>query len=90
MPIKAKYSNGKVVIYFKYAEEGLFTADKGEVKGFSLDGINDTVANMNYNTIIMNAPIKPTHVFYGWKPYSNGNLVNKAGLPASTFKLKVD
>ena len=25
---------------------------------------------------------------YGWKPYSRANLVNEAGLPASTFEIK--
>lgn len=26
---------------------------------------------------------------YGWHPYSRGNLVNEAGLPASTFKIEI-
>ena len=26
---------------------------------------------------------------YAWKPYSNGNLINEAGLPASTFSIPV-
>lgn len=90
LPLKAKYLNGKVVVYFNYSKDGLFTADKGELKGFSLDGIQDAVARMHHNFIEMNTPTKPTYVFYGWKPYSDGNLVNKAGLPASTFKLKVE
>ena len=32
---------------------------------------------------------KPHFVRYGWKPFSDGNLVNGAGLPASTFKAEV-
>ena len=28
-------------------------------------------------------------VRYGWQPFSSGNVVNAAGLPASTFALNV-
>jgi sialate O-acetylesterase len=28
----------------------------------------------------------PTIVRYGWQPYTKANLVNGAGLPASTFR----
>ena len=34
-------------------------------------------------------PRRPDFVFYGWAPYTEANLVNSAGLPASTFKLPV-
>jgi sialate O-acetylesterase len=33
---------------------------------------------------------KPEFIYYGWKPYSDANLVNNEGLPASTFKIKVE
>jgi sialate O-acetylesterase len=42
------------------------------------------------NKIIIPVESKPQGVWYGWKPYSEGNLVNSAGLPASTFTLKID
>ena len=28
----------------------------------------------------------PLHVRYGWQPFTRANLVNGAGLPASTFR----
>ena len=28
---------------------------------------------------------EPKHVRYAWEPYTSANLVNGAGLPASTF-----
>lgn len=31
----------------------------------------------------------PRYVRYGWQPYTRANLVNAAGLPASTFRLEV-
>lgn len=33
---------------------------------------------------------KPAYIYYGWKPFTNANLVNAEGLPASTFKIKVE
>ena len=32
---------------------------------------------------------KPEYIYYGWKSFSDGNLVNSENLPASTFKIKV-
>jgi sialate O-acetylesterase len=28
-------------------------------------------------------------VLYGWKPFTDANLINSENLPASTFKIKV-
>ncbi len=33
--------------------------------------------------------IAPTLLRYGWQPYTDGNLTNAQGLPASTFKVEV-
>lgn len=33
--------------------------------------------------------ISPRFVRYGWQPYSEGNMTNAQGLPASTFKIEV-
>jgi sialate O-acetylesterase len=33
---------------------------------------------------------KPDYVYYGWKPFTDANLCNSDGLPASTFKLPVE
>ena len=32
----------------------------------------------------------PIAVRYAWQPYTRANLVNGAGLPASTFRLPVN
>jgi len=41
--------------------------------------------------VIIDVPenMKAAKVVYGRAPYSTANLVNKAGLPASTFMIKV-
>lgn len=86
LPLHAKYSKGKVIITFQYAK-GLRTSDGQAVRGFSLDGINETAASRLNDKVLIHTNSKPTAVFYGWKPYTDANLVNEAGLPASTFKI---
>ena len=86
LPLQAKYSNGKVIITFKYAK-GLRTSDGRELRGFSLDGINETAARIQHNKVLIQTSSKPTEVYYGWKPYSDANLENEEGLPASSFKI---
>jgi len=89
LPIAAKYAKGKVVISFHYAVDRLRTSDANILKGFSLDGKNAVEASCNGNVVLINTKEKPTYVYYGWKPFSDGNLVNSEDLPASTFKIKV-
>ena len=89
LPIEAKYQNGKVIISFQYAGKGLQTADDGILKGFSFNGTQSESATINHNRIHIPSKIKPDFVYYGWKSYSDGNLVNSDLLPASTFKIPV-
>jgi sialate O-acetylesterase len=89
LPVKAKYEAGKLVISFKYTAKGLKTADGKLLNGFSIDGINKAEAIIGDNRILIYTSKKPEFVYYGWKPFSDGNLVNSEGLPASTFKVKV-
>lgn len=89
LPVKAKYEAGKLVISFKYTARGLKTADGKLLNGFSIDGINKTEAIIGDSGIIIYANTKPEFIYYGWKSFSDGNLVNSEGLPASTFKVKV-
>ena len=44
------------------------------------------------DTIVLtfDSAVTPRLVRYGWQPYSEGNLTNGAGLPASTFKIAVE
>ena len=59
------------------------------LKGFSLDGKNEIDARFGDGGILIFTGAKPDYVYYGWKSYSDGNLVNAENLPASTFKMKV-
>lgn len=68
-----KTSDGKPLKSFEVAEfPGLFFPATAEIKGNVVKVTSDKV-----NT--------PRYVRYGWSSYSEGNLVNMEGLPASTF-----
>ena len=88
LPMKAVYQEGNIIVSFQYSD-GLKTADGTSLSGFSIDGTNDAKAIIRHNKIIIPSGQKPAYVFYGWKPFSDANLVNNEMLPASTFKIPV-
>ncbi len=99
LPHDAKYSKarpngsagpGKIIIRFQYTGNGLKTSDGKSLRGFSLDGINEINASIIDKEIIIETNKKPEFVYYGWKPFTDANLVNTELLPASTFKIKVE
>jgi sialate O-acetylesterase len=95
MPFKAKRMKNQVVVSFHYAGKQLKTEDGEPLRGFMLQskkGIHsEAKAFIQNNQVII--PVinndKPVSVLYGWKPYTNANLVNKENLPCSTFKLDI-
>jgi len=89
LPINAKYVNGKVIISFQYMANGLKTSDGNPLRGFSIDENYDAEASFGDSGVIIPVNTKPEYVYYGWKPFSDGNLVNSENLPASTFKIIV-
>ena len=88
-PISAYFNKNKIIISFQHTGGLLQTADASMVHGFSLDGINEINATIHNNEITIAAPKKPEFIYYGWQPYSLGNLINKSLLPTSTFKIPV-
>ena len=88
-PIAANFKNNKIIITFKHTGGLLKTSDSTILLGFSLDGRNPIPATITKNNIIINTNIKPEFIYYGWQPYSIGNLINQSLLPASTFKISV-
>ena len=89
LPHKVIYKGGKVILSFEFKADGLKTVDGSAVKGFSLDGINDVEAFLEDGCIVIYTRKKPDYIYYGWKPFSDGNLVNSEGLPASTFRISM-
>lgn len=76
---------------FNYSE-GLQASDGGEIIGFEVAGDDKIFYPAKAEVIkgklkVWSKEVKhPQYIRYGWQPYTEANLVNKEGLPASTFK----
>lgn len=67
-------SDGKSLRCFEVAEfEGIYYPATAEVVGEQVKVYSKEVRN-------------PRYVRYGWQPFTRANLVNRTGLPASTFR----
>ena len=80
----------RLILSFRYASGGFATADEQPIRGFSLDGSSTTTAISKRKKIVLPFTSKPSYVYYGSAPYYSTNLINKAGLPAFTFRLKIN
>ena len=89
LPINAEYKKGKVIIRFQYAGKKLVTANNAILHGFSVEGGVMRLSSIRKKTVLLTVTETPTYITYGWKSFSDGNLLNDAGLPASTFRIKV-
>ena len=89
------FNNDLAIVSFDYAE-GMTTSDGKAIRTFELAGddglfypaeakvINET-STIEVKSDKVTAPVA---VRYGWQPFTDANLVNAAGLPASTFMSK--
>jgi sialate O-acetylesterase len=80
----------RLILSFRYSSGGLATSDGQHIRGFSVDGKTGTTVKIKRKKIVLPFNSKPSYVYYGWAPYSSANLINKAGLPASTFRKKIN
>lgn len=93
--LKAVRQGDQIVIHFSHAGAQLGTSDKRDLKGFSVvdeRGIQkgmEAFLQMDKVIIPLSGKEKWIEVRYGWEPFTRANLVNAAGLPASTFKIKI-
>ena len=55
----------------------------------SISVLNTGDEKGNYKVSIAYHEKQPEYIYYDWKPYTDGNLVNREQLPTSTFKIKV-
>ena len=84
----------EVIVTFEYGT-GLKASDGAEVVGFELAGedriFHKATCRLKGDRVVLSAPEvgRPVYVRYAWEPYTRANLVNSAGLPASTFLGKV-
>jgi sialate O-acetylesterase len=85
-----KQTGEQIRIQFNRAVQ-LQTSDRAAVREFEIAGPNGIFvpvkAVVQGNEILIQTEIKEIQkIRYGWQSYSRGNLVNEAGLPASTFE----
>lgn len=73
LPVKAVYKKGKVEISFNYTGKTLATSNAMPLKGFSTDKDPHPTATINKQKVIIKASSKPTFIYYGWSPFTNGN-----------------
>ena len=87
-----EFKKGAAYVSFDY-DEGLRPAKEGEeLLTFEIAGEDrrfypaKAVVDGNRVKVWSKEVKNPTIVRYGWQPYTKANLVNGAGLPASTFR----
>ena len=87
---KAEFRDGAAYVSFDYAE-GLRSSDGNPVITFEVaeyPGLfYPATATIEDNRVKASSPeVKnPHYVRYGWQPFTRANLINGAGLPASSF-----
>jgi sialate O-acetylesterase len=90
-----KIEGANAILKFTHLDGGLVAKD-GELKGFTLAGadkmFHPAQAKIVGETVVVNLPDvpQPVAVRYGWANVPEGNLFNRAGLPASAFRTDVD
>lgn len=90
MPLNATYKKGNLIIKFENTGNFLLTSDGKSLRGFSIDGKNEIYASIVKNQVIIPLTKKTEYVYYGWKPFTDANLINSEKLATSTFKLRID
>lgn len=99
LPLKLKKDVHQIEITFKNGD-GLKTSDKLPLRGFKVKNakghfIIPQSAVIKRDKVILTLPpnrengANLTEVMYSWEGYSDANLINSAGLPASNFTLKI-
>lgn len=92
LPLEAKASGGTVTVRFAHGR-GLRTSDGKPVREVEVAGADGVFAaaeaQVRGETLVIKAPGTTSRVRHGWVPWSQANLVNGEGLPASTFEVEV-
>lgn len=92
----AEFSEGEAVVSFDSVGPGLVAAGNKPLYGFTLagpDGVfHQADAVIRGDRVVVSSPAveTPTAVRYGWSNTPEGNLYNRAGLPASPFRSDVE
>ena len=82
----------KIRLKFKHTGSGLATRDGKAISHFTVAGkdrvFHPAVAEIKNDTVLVGSPevARPVAVRYGWGNADEPNLMNKEGLPASSFR----
>ncbi|GAB4019982.1 hypothetical protein GCM10028773_24330 [Spirosoma koreense] len=84
---------GQWVLTLSRTGKGPCTTDGGRVRGFSVGNADgprlDVRVRLTRTSIRL--PVEQvstySYLYYGWQPFSEGNVVNAEGLPLSTFRI---
>jgi sialate O-acetylesterase len=94
-PVSAKAIDGKIILEFSNAKE-LKTSDGTALSGLEagvaagpLSNIASENIKIEGNRIIIEGHATAQRIRYAWQPFTDANLVNETGLPASTFEIEV-
>ena len=85
-----KIVDNKIVVTFRHTKK-LYTSDNKPVREVEIAGRDkiyrpaNAIIIGNSLHVSSNKVAQPQYVRYGWNSFSEGNLVNEASLPASTF-----
>ena len=86
-----EYRNAAAYLSFDYSE-GMHSSDGAPLRTFEIaetEGIYfpaTAVVEGDQIKVYSKEVKNPHHVRYGWQPFTRANLINGAGLPASTFR----
>ncbi|QIL38022.1 sialate O-acetylesterase [Pedobacter sp. HDW13] len=92
--LKVMKVKNTIVVHFTSAKK-LKTSGASVLIGFELEDITGAhfpvKASIVQNRVLINIPPGKTisKVLYAWQPFTRANLVNEAGLPASTFSISI-
>ncbi|MEP4133869.1 MAG: sialate O-acetylesterase, partial [Cyclobacteriaceae bacterium] len=86
-----KEEDHNIRIYFDHAENGLVISEtiEGNFKIAGENGVFENAAvEIDGSTLVLSSKMvpQPKYVRYGWSNWVQGNLFNKEGLPASSFR----
>jgi sialate O-acetylesterase len=82
-------------VSFYYTDRGLASRDGKPLSWFEVAGVDETYvkaeAVLDGDSVLVSAPTvpSPTWVRFAWQNIAEPNLMNKEGLPANSFRMKV-
>lgn len=94
-PLQVKQINGEVVVEFSSSkrlhtklDEPILDLRLLDVKGKE---VNIEQIRIVGNKLYIKADLSAlVHIYYGYSPYTTANLMNEAGVPVSTFNIKLN